>query len=77
MQPLEPTDSARELSRRQVGRRMTRHLATGGWSVREQLAIACRYLAREGHCQTLAGQVTVRLDGGRFAAIPSAPPSTS
>jgi L-fuculose-phosphate aldolase len=70
MQPLDPSGTAREELHRQVGGQMTRHLAAGRWSVREQLAIACRYLAREGHCQTLAGQITVRLDGGRFATIP-------
>jgi L-fuculose-phosphate aldolase len=61
---------SREQLRREVGGRMDRHLAARQWSVQEQLAIGCRYLAREGHCETLAGQISVRLDGGRFATTP-------
>jgi L-fuculose-phosphate aldolase len=62
--------NTREQLRREVGGRMDRHLGAKPWSVPEQLAIGCRYLAREGHCETLAGQVTVRLDRDRFATTP-------
>ncbi|MEZ5739048.1 MAG: aldolase [Burkholderiaceae bacterium] len=39
-----------------------RHLAMPGWSEPQRLALACRMLAREGHAQTLAGQVTAKAD---------------
>lgn len=60
----------REQLHHDVSDRMDRHLVGRRWSVCEQLAIGCRYLAREGHCETLAGQITVRLDNGRFATTP-------
>lgn len=43
------------------------------WSIEQKMAIACRYLAQQEHCETLAGQLTVRLDHqgpGRFATTP-------
>jgi L-fuculose-phosphate aldolase len=60
----------REQLHRDVGGQMHHHLAGGNWSVREQMAIGCRYLAREGHCETLAGQITVRLEGATLATTP-------
>lgn len=63
-------NSAREQLHSEVGGRMDCHLTGGRWNVREQLAIGCRYLAREGHCETLAGQITVRLADGRLATTP-------
>jgi L-fuculose-phosphate aldolase len=38
--------------------------------VRDMLAVACRTLAGEGHCATLAGQVTARLENGNVMAPP-------
>lgn len=35
-------------------------------SPRQKTAVACRILAREGHAQTLAGQVTLRADNETF-----------
>ena len=58
-------NTQREQLQRDVGGQMHRHLSGGSRTVREQMAIGCRYLAREGHCETLAGQITVRLEGGR------------
>jgi len=43
---------------------------TPAWSIEQKMAIACRYLAQQEHCDTLAGQITVRLDDGRFATTP-------
>ncbi|MNP99574.1 Decarboxylase NovR [compost metagenome] len=38
----------------------------GNWNVREKIALSCRILAREGHSETLAGQITVKNDDGSF-----------
>ncbi|CAA2107019.1 Decarboxylase NovR [Variovorax paradoxus] len=40
------------------------------WTLAQKMAIACRYLAQQEHCETLAGQMTVRLGEGRFATTP-------
>lgn len=40
------------------------------WNIPQKMAIACRYLAQQEHCETLAGQMTVRLGEGRFATTP-------
>lgn len=43
---------------------------TPNWSIEQKIAIACRCLAQQEHCETLAGQLTVRLGEGRFATTP-------
>lgn len=40
------------------------------WTIEQKMAIACRVLAQQEHCETLAGQLTVRLGEGRFATTP-------
>lgn len=47
-------------------------LTYGDWSDAEKLALSCRILAREGHSETLAGQVTVRQPDGSFLTTPLA-----
>jgi len=64
-----PTTSRADQHRR-VDDQIDRQLTSGGWNLRQQLALGCRILAREGHCQTLAGQITARLDDGRIATLP-------
>lgn len=41
-------------------------LGRGSRSLKEKLALACRFLADEGHAPTLAGQISVRNDDGSF-----------
>ena len=45
-------------------------LAPSNLSVQLKLAIACRKLARDGHCATLAGQITVRHDQETYWTAP-------
>ena len=45
-------------------------LAPANLSVQLKLAIACRKLARDGHCATLAGQITVRHDQETYWTAP-------
>ena len=45
-------------------------LAPSDLSVRLKLAIACRKLAQDGHCATLAGQITVRHDQESYWTAP-------
>ena len=40
------------------------------WPIQLKLAIACRKLASEGHCSTLAGQVTARHGDGTYWTAP-------
>lgn len=47
-------------------------LSYGQWSEAEKLALSCRILAKEGHSETLAGQVTVRQPDGTFLTTPLA-----
>lgn len=47
-------------------------LRHGQWSDAEKLALSCRILAKEGHSETLAGQVTVRQGDGSFLTTPLA-----
>jgi L-fuculose-phosphate aldolase len=47
-------------------RRMDDKLAASRFSAREKLALACRYLADEGHAPTLAGQISMRGNDGTF-----------
>jgi L-fuculose-phosphate aldolase len=50
-----------EIARR-LDRDMSAALAASSFSPRQNLALACRILADEGHARTLAGQITVRSD---------------
>ncbi|QRF59940.1 aldolase [Variovorax paradoxus] len=47
-------------------------LTVGHWSDAEKLALSCRILAKEGHSETLAGQITVRQADGSFLTTPLA-----
>ncbi len=47
-------------------------LTIGQWSDAEKLALSCRILAKEGHSETLAGQITVRQGDGSFLTTPLA-----
>jgi len=49
-------------TRARVQQDMERHLGHSQFEPRQKVALGCRILAREGHAQTLAGQVTVRCD---------------
>lgn len=45
---------------------MERKIAAGDFTLKEKIALACRFLADEGHAMSLAGQITVRNDDGSF-----------
>ncbi len=45
---------------------MDAKLARSEFSLREKIALACRFLADEGHAPTLAGQISVRMPDGSF-----------
>ena len=47
---------------RQTDERMSEHLMTPSWSLREKVALTCRILTDEGHESALAGQITARAD---------------
>lgn len=49
---------------------MRRWLRMPAWSARQQLALACRILAREDHVSGLAGQVTTRAEAGGYWTLP-------
>ncbi|PZX34198.1 Aldolase [Cupriavidus phytorum] len=53
-------------------KRLAGGLRFGSWTEEEKIALACRMLALEGHSRTLAGQITVRSDGGTFLTTPLA-----
>jgi L-fuculose-phosphate aldolase len=44
----------------------------GNWTDKEKIALTCRMLASENHSETLAGQITLRLDDGTFLTTPLA-----
>ncbi len=52
---------------------LNRSLGAEDWPIQLKLALACRKLAAEGHCTTLAGQVTVRHDSKSFWTAPLKP----
>ncbi|MBO9379891.1 aldolase [Sphingomonas histidinilytica] len=45
---------------------MERQIVAGGFTLKEKIALACRFLADEGHAMSLAGQISVRNDDGSF-----------
>jgi len=49
---------------------MRRWLRLPDWTARQQLALACRILAREDHVSGLAGQVTARAENGGYWTLP-------
>ena len=57
---------------RSIAAQMDQKLELGNWDERQKLALACRMLAREGHSETLAGQITVRQPDGTFLSTPMA-----
>lgn len=52
--------------------RMSKGMDYGDWTQAQKIALACRILAREGHAETLAGQLTVRCDDGTLLTTPVA-----
>jgi len=62
-------EGLREDSATVIGRTfddMDRVIAAGDFTLREKIALACRFLAEEGHAMSLAGQISVRNDDGSF-----------
>lgn len=62
-------DTLREDRDTVVGRtlvEMERSLVADDFTPRDKIALACRYLADEGHAASLAGQISVRNDDGSF-----------
>lgn len=53
---------SKEATHREMDRQLEREFRQTGFSMKEKIALSCRYLADEGHAKTLAGQVTVRAD---------------
>lgn len=49
-----------------VYRAMDEKLGRTAFSLRQRIALACRFLADEGHAPTLAGQISVRAEEGGF-----------
>jgi L-fuculose-phosphate aldolase len=49
---------------------MRRWLRMPEWTTRQQLALACRILAREEHVSGLAGQVTAQAEAGGYWTLP-------
>ncbi|MCW5774733.1 MAG: aldolase, partial [Rhodospirillaceae bacterium] len=47
-----------------------KYLAPAAWTDTEKLVLAARILAADGHCPTLAGQITQRLEDGTFRSLP-------
>jgi L-fuculose-phosphate aldolase len=56
------------LLRARVDADVSENSAKSSSSMGQKLALACRYLAREGHAQNLAGQVSVKNDDGSLWA---------
>lgn len=63
-------DDARAATHERVDRDLDANLRPGDWSEAEQLVLAARILARNGHCSGLAGQLTQRLPDGTFRTLP-------
>lgn len=51
---------------RGIAAEMDHKLEQGAWDARQKLALTCRMLAHEGHSETLAGQITLRVGDGTF-----------
>ncbi len=52
----------KEVYHERMDQQMGQHLLTPSWSLREKMALACRFLAAEGHESGLAGQITARAE---------------
>lgn len=52
----------KEVYLERMDKQMGEHLLTPTWSLREKMALACRFLAEEGHVSGLAGQISARAD---------------
>jgi L-fuculose-phosphate aldolase len=63
-------DGTRDAIHARVDRDIDSNLGLAAWSEPEQLLLAARILARDGHCPTLAGQITQRLADGTFRTLP-------
>ena len=57
-------------ARPRLGSEFERQLAGGDWDLQDQLVLACRMLAAEGHSAGLAGQITARAGDGTFWTAP-------
>jgi L-fuculose-phosphate aldolase len=63
-------DGTRDEIHARVDRELDAHLGPAAWSQTEQLVLAARILARQGHCASLAGQITQRVGDGTVRTLP-------
>jgi L-fuculose-phosphate aldolase len=61
-----PLNEASEHIHRRVDAEMVETITESRFSELERIALACRYLSSQGHGNTLAGQISVKLDDGSF-----------
>jgi len=66
------TAAAKQALSSQVLGQISSGLDYGNWSIEEKIALSCNILAKEGHSETLAGQITVRQPDGSFLTTPLA-----
>jgi L-fuculose-phosphate aldolase len=64
--PKSSFEETSERIRRRVGADMIETAVKSRFSEVEKISLACRYLADQGHGNTLAGQISVRLDDESF-----------
>jgi L-fuculose-phosphate aldolase len=65
-----PMDAEKRAIENAMQAEMRRWLRMPAWTTRQQLALACRILAREEHVSGLAGQVTAQAEPGGFWTLP-------
>lgn len=66
------TAAAKQALSSQVLSQISSGLDYGNWTIQEKIALSCNILAKEGHSETLAGQITVRQPDGTFLTTPLA-----
>ncbi len=52
----------KQVYHQRMDQQMGQHLLKPSWSLREKMALACRFLAAEGHESGLAGQISARAE---------------
>jgi L-fuculose-phosphate aldolase len=65
-----PMDAEKRAIENAMQAEMRRWLRMPAWTTRQQLALACRILAREEHVSGLAGQLTAQAEPGGFWTLP-------
>lgn len=63
-------EGTRDAIHARVDRDLDAHLVPSAWSEPEQLVLAARMLAADGHCSGLAGQMTQRLPDDTYRSLP-------